>query len=129
MTEPPKLRFACAKCGSENISGDATVFWDVKRQLWQIEARHDQVVCDDCHSIGPAREIREGVAPEPETVVPLDVIRRRLDIVRADVFQGMPDCELTALQNEAVHQSGPDTKTLRLALGVEWRARRKEQSK
>ena len=41
MTEPPKLRFACAKCGSENISGDATVFWDVKRQLWQIEARHD----------------------------------------------------------------------------------------
>ena len=38
----------CKKCGSPNISGDATVRWNFESQTWVVSDIFDNKECDDC---------------------------------------------------------------------------------
>ncbi len=42
------ITYACVKCGSENISRDATAVWCKEDQLWDLGGIMCQAYCDDC---------------------------------------------------------------------------------
>ena len=46
MSKPYK--YVCARCGSDNVSCDATVRWNIEAQNWEISGVHDGDYCDDC---------------------------------------------------------------------------------
>lgn len=43
-----KIIKKCNNCGSENISKDAWVMWDVGQQAWVINDIFDDIYCFDC---------------------------------------------------------------------------------
>ncbi len=47
MTEK-RITYVCPKCGSDNISRDATAYWDDGDQTWDIGGLHDTFGCNDC---------------------------------------------------------------------------------
>jgi hypothetical protein len=44
-----KVFFACAKCGSDNITRDTTAYWDPLEQVWKINDDIDDIcICQEC---------------------------------------------------------------------------------
>jgi len=49
--KPKKIRLECADCGDNLISMDASPYWDVDTQQWEIgEIRTDEIYCTQCGS-------------------------------------------------------------------------------
>lgn len=48
MAQQPRYKMACPDCGSENVSKDATVRWDVDNQDWSISGIKSVGFCSDC---------------------------------------------------------------------------------
>jgi Zn finger protein HypA/HybF involved in hydrogenase expression len=46
--EQQKIRKVCKHCGSDNVSVDAIMRWDVDAQQWTLAALLDNSDCDDC---------------------------------------------------------------------------------
>lgn len=44
------LKMVCAHCGSDEVSRDAAVRWDIGMQAWQISSIYDNGSCDHCGS-------------------------------------------------------------------------------
>ena len=44
-----KVIYVCGRCGSDNVSKDAFVDWNVTKQEWNIvRAVYDEATCHDC---------------------------------------------------------------------------------
>lgn len=55
MSSPAETRYAhiCHICGSDHVTRDAWVIWDVAAQDWIIETLFDHIHCHHC--LGPTR--------------------------------------------------------------------------
>lgn len=64
------LRMKCRKCGSENVSSDATAVWNYAAQEWELGATFDGECCKDCGDDCHIDEFEDGepIMPKPETV-------------------------------------------------------------
>jgi hypothetical protein len=45
-----RYKMVCPYCGSEDVSKDATVRWDVDHQCWGVSAIFDGGHCDGCNT-------------------------------------------------------------------------------
>jgi hypothetical protein len=43
-----KVKLVCPKCGSEDISRDASAHWSVETQSWEISGVFDDMSCNYC---------------------------------------------------------------------------------
>ena len=43
-----KIKMICSKCGSDNVSRDASACWDISTQSWELLAAYDNAYCDHC---------------------------------------------------------------------------------
>lgn len=43
-----RYKMVCPYCGSEDVSADATVRWDINNQSWGLSGIHDGGHCDGC---------------------------------------------------------------------------------
>lgn len=48
MTNPPKIKPVCTICGSDEVTRDAIVRWDVEAQTWIISSLLEDLQCDHC---------------------------------------------------------------------------------
>lgn len=44
-----KVKQVCGTCGSEDVSCDASVRWDMETQAWKISGVHEGDYCDACN--------------------------------------------------------------------------------
>jgi hypothetical protein len=42
------IKLVCEKCGSEDVSRDASARWCETTQKWELSAVYDQAFCDAC---------------------------------------------------------------------------------
>lgn len=49
LTEKPPVRYACRRCGSLDVTRDATVRWDEKQQAWALSHIFDNADCGKCN--------------------------------------------------------------------------------
>ena len=47
-SETPKVRMACATCGSPQVTRDAWAEWDEDAQAWRLGAMFEQAWCHRC---------------------------------------------------------------------------------
>ena len=45
-------RAICSMCGGPDVSKDALVRWDEKRQVWDLATVFDYSACGDCGAVG-----------------------------------------------------------------------------
>jgi uncharacterized Zn finger protein len=45
-------RATCPVCGGVDVTKDALVRWDEKRQVWDLSEVFDHTACDDCGTVG-----------------------------------------------------------------------------
>jgi hypothetical protein len=48
MTQQARYKMVCPYCGSEDVSKDATVRWDIDEQRWGVSGIFDNAHCDGC---------------------------------------------------------------------------------
>tara|TARA_R110002020_G_scaffold403741_1_gene613857 strand:- start:208 stop:456 length:249 start_codon:yes stop_codon:yes gene_type:complete len=47
--KPKKIRLECADCGDDLIAIDASLYWDVDTQQWEIgDIRTNEMYCTQC---------------------------------------------------------------------------------
>jgi hypothetical protein len=46
------IRFVCSQCGSDEVSIDASLYWDVDEQEWMPSEIYERGDCASCESIG-----------------------------------------------------------------------------
>lgn len=54
-----KIIKKCKNCGSENISRDAWIMWNVDQQDWIINDIFDEIYCFDCEET--SKEVLEEI--------------------------------------------------------------------
>lgn len=57
MTTNEQIDIVCAKCGSPDVTRDATAAWDADAQDWSLCGVQDQGYCDDCGGEADLKEI------------------------------------------------------------------------
>lgn len=71
-----KIKWVCCHCGSDRISSDADVEWDVDEQAWVVTGlTGDSYYCGNCDD---ERDAEEQVLPVPKTY-PLIALMNRPD--------------------------------------------------
>jgi hypothetical protein len=45
-----KIKYVCPECGSDEVSRDACVRWNVDSQAWEPTGIYDDAHCDACDS-------------------------------------------------------------------------------
>ncbi|MDX5370355.1 MAG: hypothetical protein LPL29_13365 [Alphaproteobacteria bacterium] len=45
---PPKKKYFCGTCGSEDVRKDAFAEWDFDKQEWVLHSFYDYAYCEDC---------------------------------------------------------------------------------
>jgi ribosomal protein L37AE/L43A len=59
MSEP--VTYVCDKCGSEDVTRDATAAWSFEDQRWELAGCMDAAYCEDC---GECNLVEKKVEPE-----------------------------------------------------------------
>ncbi len=47
-----KIKVVCPKCGSDDVTRDGVLYWDVKNQCWAMAGEFDEMTCQNCHHEG-----------------------------------------------------------------------------
>jgi len=53
MADGVKYRMRCSVCGSHEVTRDAVVYWDFRRQAWIPKSILARGNCKECGSSGP----------------------------------------------------------------------------
>jgi len=43
-----RFLYACPHCGSTNVSRDASTYWNIESQKWELGGTYDNAWCNDC---------------------------------------------------------------------------------
>ena len=52
-----RVDIVCKKCGSNNVTRDASAEWDAEAQEWVLSAVNDQGYCNECGGEAELEEI------------------------------------------------------------------------
>jgi hypothetical protein len=72
MAQQPRYKMVCPDCGSDDVSKDATVRWDVDKQAWGVTGLFDGGHCDGC-DIELKRFNEVEIPLEQAVMAPLDL--------------------------------------------------------
>lgn len=48
MTNQPKVKPVCTRCGSDDVRRDAYAIWSIPNQEWELLATFDNTDCEQC---------------------------------------------------------------------------------
>ena len=94
MTTEVKIKMICPQCGSDDVSRDGTLRWDIAAQKWYVSGEHDTFYCEGCDSeirdVVPSASVAtmEAPTPLPDVLVVIDGLSNlTADTVRCYVNQ------------------------------------------
>lgn len=112
-------KLICEACGSDDVSCDAAVRWNAKRQEWEITAVFNDskgaCTCNGCE-VDEAELIFQDI-PEQEALRPHrdKTVMELTDLVDA----GAGDALLASIAHELTHRSTPKAKRLAARLAAQ----------